>query len=125
MEGTSGDTETGTDGNERDTRMNREVDTELHGDRGRYRGKRGKRNTDHVSSTKDGWKLGERQRDPERQGHREQRETETSEGHTQAPSLWRPQAEERVWVSPAHSYPTPSSAGWLVSGANSPDSPLG
>ena len=34
MEGTSGDTETGTDGNERDTRINREVDTELHGDRG-------------------------------------------------------------------------------------------
>lgn len=103
----------------------REVDTALQGDRGRYRVKGGERNVDHISSTKDGWKLGERQRDPERQGHREQRQTETSERQTQAPSLWRPQAEERVWGSPAHSRPTPPSASWLLSGANSPDSSVG
>lgn len=53
------------------------------------------------------------------------KETETSERQTQAPSLWRPQAEERVWESPTHSHPTPSSASWLLSGASSPDSPLG
>lgn len=37
----------------------REVDTALQGDRGRYRVKGGERNIDHISSTKDGWKLGE------------------------------------------------------------------
>lgn len=70
MEGTSRDTETGTDGNERD--QDEQTQRWIQSCMGTGAGTEGngRENTDHKPSTKDGWELGERQRDPERQGHR-------------------------------------------------------